>query len=94
MTEVQGIVKVEEERIKIENLNTKETTTLNRIQRTIQIQQSKNTETINEEEKENKEKENLRKEEYIKNVKIAEETCERCPLRCLVFIPICCGYSF
>ena len=94
MTEVQGIVKVEEERIKIENLNTKETTTLNRIQRTIQIQQSKNTETINEEEKENKEKENLRKEEYIKNVKIAEDTCEKCPLRCLVFIPICCGYSF
>ena len=95
MTEVQGIVKVEEETIKIENLNTKETTTLKQIKSTIQIQQSNNIENVNEEEeeKENKEKENLRKEEYIKNVKIAEDTCEKCPLRCLVFIPICFGYS-
>ena len=96
MTEVQGIVKVEEETIKIENVNTKETATLKKIKSSIQIQQSNNIENVNEEEeeKENKEKENLRKEEYIKNVKIAEDTCERCPLRCLVFIPICCGYSF
>ena len=95
MTEVQGIVKVEEETIKIENVNTKETATLKKIKSSIQIQQSNNIENVNEEEeeKENKEKENLRKEEYIKNVKIAEDTCEKCPLRCLVFIPICFGYS-
>ena len=95
MTEVQGIVKVEEETIKIENVNTKETATLKKIKSSIQIQQTNNIENVNEEEeeKENKEKENLRKEEYIKNVKIAEDTCEKCPLRCLVFIPICFGYS-
>ena len=79
----------------IENVNTKETATLKKIKSSIQIQQSNNIENVNEEEeeKENKEKENLRKEEYIKNVKIAEDTCEKCPLRCLVFIPICFGYS-
>ena len=56
MTEVQGIIKVEEEKIKIENLNTKETVTLKQKKSTVQIQQSNNIETVNEEEKKIKKK--------------------------------------
>ena len=33
-----------------------------------------------------------KKEQYIKYVREAEDTCDKCPLRCLAFIPIYFGY--
>lgn len=41
-----------------------------------------------------KEKELTKKEIYFKYVEEAEDTCDKCPLRCLVCIPICIGYGF
>ena len=33
-------------------------------------------------------------EMYIEDIKEQEDSCDKFPLRCLVFIPICCGYFF
>ena len=35
-----------------------------------------------------------KKEIYIKYIRESEDTCDKCPLRCLVFTPIYCGYCF
>ena len=35
-----------------------------------------------------------KKEIYINYIRESEDTCNKCPLRCLVFTPIYCGYCF
>lgn len=48
---------------------------------------------LNEKEYENpQKKESTKKEIYQKEVSESEDTCEKCPMRTLVFIPICFGY--
>ena len=39
-------------------------------------------------------KELTKKEIYVNYVTEAEDNCDKCPLRCLVCIPICIGYGF
>lgn len=46
------------------------------------------------EEEENKKKELTKLEIHRKYIKDAEDNCDKCPLRCLVCIPICIGYGF
>jgi hypothetical protein len=39
-------------------------------------------------------KELTKKEKYKKYIEESEDNCQKCPLRCLVCIPICIGYGF
>lgn len=50
-------------------------------------------ENINTQKEENNKKELTKLEQYRKYVKDTEDNCDKCPLRCLFFIPICIGYG-
>ena len=53
-----------------------------------------NNEPMEKEYEHPQEKELSKKEIFHKEVSESEDTCEKCPLRTLVFIPICFGYVF
>lgn len=99
MTTTEGVIKVQNEVLTIKDNNTQEVVQLQRTKTTAHIKEKeilneKTNEKEEEEERKNKEKEKKENKEYIEKVKKEEDTCSKCPLRCLVFIPICCGYSF
>ena len=93
--------------IKAETIKVKHTKTINNIEEVkeyeLEVQDvaiKQNEEELSEkEEKEIKivptqKKELTKKEQYQKYVRESEDTCDKCALRCLVFIPICIGYLF
>ena len=98
MTNIEGQIKQQNERLTIKDNQTNEIIQVERRQTSViyaetqqlNEQTQKAAETIDKEEvpkvKDNK--------EIINNIKNEEDSCAKCPLRCLVFIPICFGYSF
>ena len=98
MTNIEGKIQQQNEILTIKDNQTQEVIQMERRKTSViyaetqQLnEQNNNQASETKDEEVQKEKDN---NEKYKNIKNEEDSCAKCPLRCLVFIPICCGYSF